>query len=267
MQSLRSSRARSLRRTRWMTQHWLLLFLLLYGIFNLLPFAAPVLMKLGWTTLGNIVYDAYSFLCHQMAQRSFFLFGDKLMYNADQLPLALTGSAGQDTALLRHFRGNETFGWKVAWSDRMVSLYTGVWFAVLVYWILARRRVIAPASPWVALALALPMVLDGGTHMISDQVGGLTGGFRYTNNWLATLTGHALPASFYAGDALGSFNSWMRLLSGALFAAGVVWFCFPYLDRYARHSVANLDYVLGQIKSGHLSGQEAGRERVTWLGR
>jgi uncharacterized membrane protein len=250
-----------------MTQHWLLLFLFLYGIFNLLPFAAPVLMKLGWTAAGNLIYDGYSFLCHQMAQRSFFLFGDKLMYNANQLPLALTGRAGSDTALLRHLRGNEAFGWKVAWSDRMVSLYAGVWFAALVYWIFSRRREIRPASPWLALVLALPMVLDGGTHMISDQTGGLTGGFRYTNDWLAALSGHTLPASFYMGDSLGSFNSWMRLLSGALFATGVVWFCFPYLDRYARHSVEDLDRVLRQAEAGKISGRESGRERMTWLGR
>jgi hypothetical protein len=44
------------------------------------------------------------------------------------------------------------------------------------------------------------------------------------------LTNTALPATFYAGDALGSFNSIMRLLTGALFGAATVWFVFPYMD-------------------------------------
>jgi hypothetical protein len=48
--------------------------------------------------------------------------------------------------------------------------------------------------------------------------------------WLAQLTNAALPAAFYAGDALGSFNSIMRLLTGVIFGIGTVWFAFPYVD-------------------------------------
>jgi hypothetical protein len=55
-------------------------------------------------------------------------------------------------------------------------------------------------------------------------------GFRETNNWLAVLTNHSLPATFYVGDALGSFNSWMRLLTGLLFGLGVVWCLYPRLQ-------------------------------------
>jgi hypothetical protein len=74
------------------------------------------------------------------------------------------------------------------------------------------------------------MVLDGTTHMFGD-LAGIGNGFRDTNAWLAYLTGDTLPSSFYAGDALGSFNSWMRLLTGVLFGVSVVWLAFPYLDR------------------------------------
>jgi hypothetical protein len=73
------------------------------------------------------------------------------------------------------------------------------------------------------------MVIDGTSHMISD-LAGLEQGFRTSNVWLASLTGNALPASFYLGDALGSFNSMMRLVSGVLFGLGMVWFGFPYLN-------------------------------------
>lgn len=75
----------------------------------------------------------------------------------------------------------------------------------------------------------LPMFIDGGTHFLSD-LAGLGQGFRYTSVWLANLTNHVFPATFYAGDALGSFNSWMRLITGQLFGLGVVRFGFPYLD-------------------------------------
>ena len=65
---------------------------------------------------------------------------------------------------------------------------------------------------WGFVLLLLPMAFDGGTHFISDIIGGIGGGFRYSNLWLAVLTGNVFPATFYVGDALGSFNSWMRFV-------------------------------------------------------
>jgi hypothetical protein len=73
------------------------------------------------------------------------------------------------------------------------------------------------------------MGLDGFTHMISDFTAGIGGGFRDSNAWLAALTNQIFPATFYASDALGSFNSWMRLITGLLFGLGVVWFLYPRL--------------------------------------
>jgi hypothetical protein len=64
---------------------------------------------------------------------------------------------------------------------------------------------------------------------VSD-LAGIGQGFRDSNAWLAAITNQAFAPSFYAGDALGSFNAWMRLLTGILFGLGVVWFGFPYLD-------------------------------------
>jgi uncharacterized membrane protein len=117
-------------------------------------------------------------------------------------------------------------GWKVAWSDRMISFYTSVWlFAALWY---AFRRNIRPLPWWGFLLLLLPIVLDGGTHMVSDFAGiGL--GFRDTNAWLAVLTNDSLPSTFYAGDALGSFNSLMRFITGILAGLGIVWLALPYI--------------------------------------
>jgi hypothetical protein len=75
------------------------------------------------------------------------------------------------------------------------------------------------------------MLVDGVSHTISD-LSGLDQGFRFTNTWLANLTQNAFPAWFYHGDAVGSFNSWMRLITGALFGMGVAWFIFPIFDRH-----------------------------------
>jgi uncharacterized membrane protein len=238
---------RPLTTTRTIMQHWLAIFLVAYGVFNALPFAAPVFMKLGWTGAGNAIYTVYSFLCHQMAQRSFFLFGKHVMYGPNQLPVKLTGNTGTDVLILRNFRGSAALGWKLAWSDRMISLYGGVWLVGLVYWGVARLRTVKPISIWAFGLLMLPIVLDGGTHMISDDLSGLTTGFRYHNAWLAALTGNIFPQSFYTGDAVGSFNSWMRLITGLLAAVGVVWFAFPLLDQSARSTAHEIDLKLERI--------------------
>jgi len=130
--------------------------------------------------------------------------------------------------ILRQFIGNPAMGWKLAWSDRMVSFYSSVWLFALA-WFPFRHKI--KVLPWWGFGLLLlPIALDGGTHMLSDLTGGIGLGFRYTNQWLAILTNNAFPPTFYLGDALGSFNSWMRLITGVLAGLGIAWFALPYLE-------------------------------------
>ena len=239
---------------RWVAKHWLLIFLVVYGLFNLLPFLAPVLMHAGWESGGNAVYTGYSGLCHQMAQRSFFMFGSDVMLNADELPIQLSGNMGTDTLRLRQFRGNEDVGWKVAWSDRMVSMYGGVWLAALAFAIIPPLRNRRRLSIFTFILFVSPMAIDGITHFMSD-LSGLSEGFRYHNAWLATLTGHIFRNSFYVGDALGSFNSWMRLVSGLLFGIGCVGLAFPYVEEYASEVT---QYLTNKID--HLNALQAHSE-------
>lgn len=123
-------------------------------------------------------------------------------------------------------------GWKVAWSDRMISFYFLTPVFGLVYGLV--RTVgwrVRPIPLKLLLLLLLPMTLDGVTHLVNDLVFGVTGnGFRDTNAWLALLTGHAFPG-FYAGDHFGTFNWWMRLLTGMVAAWGLAFWVFPWIDR------------------------------------
>ncbi len=207
------------------TSHWFEFFVIVYGLWVWLPWLAPIFMHIGWDGAGRVIYFIYSYFCHQLPERSFFFFGSKTMYS-----LPVIQSAWQNTfnpLILRQFIGNSQMGWKLAWSDRMVSFYTSIWLFALV-WLPLRRRI--KPLPWWGFALfLLPIALDGGTHMISDFAG-IGQGFRYTNQWLAILTNNSLPATFYAGDALGSFNSLMRLITGLLAGIGIVWFAFPYME-------------------------------------
>jgi hypothetical protein len=74
------------------------------------------------------------------------------------------------------------------------------------------------------------MAVDGVSHFFSD-LSGIGQGFRVQNLWLVSLTQQMFSPAFYAGEAWGSFNSLMRLLSGILFGIGIVWYTYPYLDK------------------------------------
>jgi uncharacterized membrane protein len=209
----------------WLSRHWFGIFFVLYGLWVWTPFFAPIFMKIGWSSAGKAIYFIYSFFCHQLPERSFFLFGEKTMYTLSEIQ-----SVWQDTInpmLLRQFIGNTDMGWKIAWSDRMISFYTSIWIFALA-WSPFRRKV-KPLSLLGFAFLLLPIALDGGTHMLSDFAG-IGQGFRDSNQWLTSLTNYSLPISFYAGDAFGSFNSLMRLITGLLAGLGVVWLAFPSLE-------------------------------------
>jgi uncharacterized membrane protein len=222
-----------------LTRYWIVLFAAAMGIYVGLPFLAPVFMHWGWSSAGKTIYLIYSFLCHQLPERSYFLFGPKVSYSLGEIQSAWQNSL--NPMILRQFIGNPDMGWKVAWSDRMISMYASTLVFGLLWYPFRRRLKVLPW--WGFLLFLLPMVLDGGTHFLSD-LSGIGQGFRYTNKWLATLIHQSLPLSFYVGDALGSFNSWMRLLTGVLFGIGVVWFGFPYIDRIFADQARNLRRII-----------------------
>lgn len=211
----------------FVNHHWLALVLTVLLGFTLTPLLAPLMMALGWTAVGELIYMLYIPTCHQLPQRSWFLFGERLTYTLAEIQQVYPSS---DPWELRFFYGTPEMGWKVAWSDRMLSFYNMVPIFGLLYAVL-RRWVRRPLSFKLFLLALLPIVVDGGTHMISDMLAGVSGGgFRDTNEWLTALAGSAFPV-IYAGDEQGTFNWWMRLLTGLLAAWGVAFLAFPWLDQ------------------------------------
>jgi uncharacterized membrane protein len=153
---------RSERWVWWLTNHWLATFIVAWGVFVTLPWFTPIFMKIGATGIGNAIYSVYQFVCHQLPERSFFLFGTQPMYSLSQVA-AVWPTDNVDA--LRQFIGNADFGWKVAYSDRMVAMYTAFWLAAIAF-VFIRRR-IPPLPIWGYVLLILPMAIDGGTHLIS----------------------------------------------------------------------------------------------------
>jgi uncharacterized membrane protein len=229
---------------RWsyrFSRHWILIFSILLGLYAGLPFLAPVFMKMGWEPPARVIYIIYSFLCHQLPERSYFLFGPKVSYSLHEIQSMWRNTL--NPVILRQFIGNAEMGWKVAWSDRMVSMFTSLWLFGMLWRPL--RRWLKPLPWWGLVFFLLPLAADGVSHFISDLYG-IGQGFRDSNAWLAALTNSAFAPGFYAGDAWGSFNSWMRLLTGVLFGLGIVWFGFLYLDdafsQQARYLESRLNF-------------------------
>lgn len=238
----------------FLMRYWLTILIVVLGIINLLPFIAPLLMQFGLNGPAELIYMLYTPLCHQMAQRSFFLFGKEVMYTPQEFPILLSGDLVQDMFALKAFTGNELLGWKVAWSDRMVYMYGMTWIALIFYHKFRTRFQIKRINLVFFVILLLPMAVDGLSHVISDFQGGLFEGFRYQNNWLTHLTYNVLPQSFYVGDSFGTFNSWMRLISGIGFGIGVVWLIIPIIDK----SITRDTKIIG--RKLHTVMQQMGRE-------
>ncbi len=186
--------------SRFLRQYWIIPLSILLGVYVFSPFLAPVFMNAGLNSPARVIYFIYSWLCHQLPERSFFLFGEKFTYSLTEIQNAWQNTI--NPGILRQFIGTSQMGWKIAWSDRMVSMFSSLWLFGILWWLV--RRKLKPLPWWGLVLFLLPMALDGISHFFSDLVG-IGMGYRYSNLWLAALTQHVLPTNFYIGEAWGSF--------------------------------------------------------------
>src|SRR5690606_20396762 len=68
------------RLAHFLGRHYLAVLNFLLLLYVGLPFLAPVLMNAGYTQAARPIYSMYGAVCHQMAFRSWFLFGDQPVY-------------------------------------------------------------------------------------------------------------------------------------------------------------------------------------------
>ena len=157
----------------WAGRHWLLLLNGGAALYAGLPWLSPLAKAAGHPLLGELLFRMYTPLCHQLPERSFFCYGHQ-----------------------------------VAFCHRCAAMYTAIVVAGLLF-ALARRHV-RPASLKVAGLLLLPMLLDGGSHLLDDVFGlGWRGG----------------------GDAIGTPNFWLRMGTGVLVGVAAFVAIYPRLER------------------------------------
>jgi len=134
-------------------KHWLvvanLMMLLLVG----LPLLAPVMAHSGEQGVARAIHVAFTPFCHQLPERSFFLFGPQATYTADEL-----SRVGVE-ALSRRFTGTEELGYKVAVCQRCLAIYAA-WLGFGLLFGLVRVR-LRPIQPRSFLLLLIPIAVDG----------------------------------------------------------------------------------------------------------
>jgi len=160
------------------------------------------------------VYRVYGHLCHQLAFRSWFLYGEQPAYprqsaapkgwKSFQQATGLDERDGVETLLrARAFLGNERVGYKVALCERDVAIYGAILLFGLLYGLLRHRIKPLPLALWILLGW-LPIAVDGLSQILSQ----------------APL--HLLP--FRESTPL------LRTVTGFLFGFTTAWFGYPLVE-------------------------------------
>ena len=205
----------------WVSRHYLALFNTFMFLYFGLAMLAPVLMKVGATGPANVLYYIYKPLCHQFGFRSFFLFGEQVVYPLKEagMPNLLTfdqvtgfkdlENPGAYARLqARQFTGNETVGYKMALCERDIAIYTAIFLFGIIYALSKRRIKPIHWIPWVVIGMG-PIGLDGFSQLFSQMNLPL----------LSTLLPYRESTPF------------LRVFTGALFGLMTAWYAYPYMEQ------------------------------------
>lgn len=182
-----------------------------FFLYNLLAWTAPVAEKFKIYYVSRPIYKVYSLLCHQLPERSVFLFGEELWHVTDDFENY--GYYPEDRNFSevlkegRKFYGNEDLGYKVAFCSRDAGIYAAMLiFLVVVTWV---KYDFLKIPVWLRFAGMIPLALDGGIQFISS---------------MAYYTG-------VIGDPFYSSNNLRRIVTGLLFGSALVLSLVPYMKK------------------------------------
>ncbi len=237
-----------------LSKHWLAAFNFLVTIYVGLPLLAPVLMNVGAVAPARFIYAIYGPMCHQMASRSIFLFGEQPFYPREIAPSEFTpieeympaisefdGIAESDwpafTLAARKFLGNVKMGYKTALCARDMAIYGFILFGGLLYGLLRHRRKIKqmPVSAFLLFGL-MPIALDGFSQL-----------FGYFATPIDGSTATGLVAAFGSIFSLRESPPLIRTMTGALFGLSLVWLIYPNVEVGMKETEAGLVEKLTRV--------------------
>ena len=182
----------------WLSRHYLAVLNVFVIIYLGLPFLAPVLMKLGLTGPASLIYRGYGLVCHQLAFRSYFLFGEQAVYPREIVGLdgiksfneatgLSEGSSPERLQISRSYVGDENVGYKIALCQRDVAIYGSILLYGVLFAVLCRRLKPLPWYLWILIGI-VPIALDGMSQLLSQPPLSLWT-FRESTPFFRTLTG------------------------------------------------------------------------------
>lgn len=218
--------------TYWFSRHYVAVLNLIVILYLGLPILAPVLMKAGIEAPARLIYRGYGLVCHQLAFRSFFLFGEQVAYPRQAAGLAgwLTfdqatslgeASTVEDLYQARNFVGNDIVGYKIALCERDVAIYFGILVFGLLFGLLNRRIPKLPWYLWLLLGI-LPIAMDGVSQLISQP-----------------------PIDFLP---FRESTPYLRSLTGFLFGFTTAWFGYPLVEETMAESRQMMSRKLQRIQ-------------------
>lgn len=199
--------------TYWLSQHYMAVINLFVFLYVGIPFLAPILMKNNLNLPAKIIYTIYQPMCHQLAFRSWFLFGEQSFYplNLAHIQNALTyeqviQADPVDLNEARGFLGNPITGFKVALCERDVAIWGSILVFGLFFSLFRNKIKPIPWYLWLGIGM-IPIGIDGVSQLISIVNGIIPG-------W--SLLRESTPL--------------LRTITGALFGTTTGWYLFPVLE-------------------------------------
>ena len=182
----------------WYSKHYLLVINLFLAFYVGLPFLAPVLERSGYSNAADMIYRAYRFSCHQLAFRSFFLFGDQPIYPREAAGIEgfdtfyeATGINERNLRESQDYIGDEHIGYKVALCERDLAIFGAMLLFGIMYG-LTGRKVKQIRFIWVIILGFIPLGLDGFSQLLTELPNFTLWDFRESTPFLRMLTGSML---------------------------------------------------------------------------
>lgn len=222
--------------SRWFANHYMVLLNGFTFLYLFLAVLGPIFMKIGLEKPAKVIYKVYSPLCHQLAYRSFFLFGEQIYYprslaGMDNLITygEATGFDEDDVQTARNFIGNDNIGYKMALCQRDIAIYGAILIFGLIFSISGKKIKPLPWFLWLIIGLG-PIGLDGFSQLLSQTGFGIF-------NWLPLR--ESVPM--------------LRVITGTLFGLTTAWFGYPYLEESVKENRREMQLkqaIVQQLSSG-----------------
>jgi uncharacterized membrane protein len=183
------------------------------------------MMKVGADQPATMIYRVYGFVCHQLAFRSWFLFGEQTAYPREEAGVEklvsyeqATGLNGDDLLSARAFIGNPEMGYKVALCQRDIAIYGGILLFGVLFAIFGRKYKSIHWAIWILIGI-VPIAMDGVSQLLSQPPLNLIP-YRESTPLLRTITGF-------------------------LFGFFTAWFGYPYVEESMSE---NRKYLEGKLQ-------------------